>query len=156
MSRRLQALLFAVAALTFVLSPITGSASVGDIYQSEDWATEKHVPVIECPDAFGAGEMINITVSVGKEINHPNTTEHHIRWIRLYFLPEGSPYAYEIGSIEFGAHGESTAGPNTSGIYTDHVAMFRMKTDVPGTLYATSFCNIHGLWDSMKEITIAE
>jgi len=31
-----------------------------------------------------------------------------------------------------------------------------MKTDVPGTLYATSFCNIHGLWDSMKEITIAE
>jgi superoxide reductase len=153
MTRRIAGALLLAA---FVLAPVAAWGGIGDIYQSEDWATEKHVPVIECPDTFMPGEMVDITVSVGKEISHPNTTEHHIRWIRLYFMPEGSPYAYEIGSAEFGAHGESTAGPNTSTIYTDHVAVFRMKTDVPGTLYATSFCNIHGLWDSTRAITIAE
>jgi len=136
--------------------PTSADADIGAIYQEDDWATEKHVPVIECPDTFVPGEMVDILVSVGKEISHPNTTEHHIRWIRLYFMPEESPFAYEIGSVEFGAHGASTAGPNTSTIYTDHVAMFRMRTEIPGTLYATSFCNIHGLWESMKEIAIAE
>jgi superoxide reductase len=38
------------------------------------------VPVIECPDALKSGKRFEIKVSVGKEIAHPNTTEHHIRW----------------------------------------------------------------------------
>ena len=28
-----------------------------------------------------ADEMFAVKVSLGKEIAHPNTTEHHIRWI---------------------------------------------------------------------------
>ncbi len=142
--------------LVLAAASAPATAAVGEIYQTDDWETEKHVPVIECPDSFVPGEMTDVLVTVGKEIPHPNTTEHHIRWIRLYFKPEGSPFAYEIGSFEFGAHGASTEGPNTSTIYTDHVALFRMKTEVPGTLYATEFCNIHGLWQSSKEISIAE
>jgi superoxide reductase len=147
-----------LAIFVLVLSVLcAGGAAAGDvteIYQTDQWATEKHVPVIDCPDTFVAGEMTEVTVEVGKEIEHPNTTEHHIRWIRLYFLPEGSPFAYEIGSFEFAAHGESVGGPNTSTIYTNHKLTTEFRTEVPGTLYATAFCNIHGLWESSKAISV--
>lgn len=112
--------------------------------------------MIDCPDAFVAGEMTPVTVQVGKEIAHPNTTERHIRWIRLYSLPEGSPFAYEIGSYEFRTHGESTGGPNTSTVYTNHKLTTEFRTEIPGTLYATAFCNIHGLWESQKAIAVAD
>ena len=58
---------------------------ISDIIQSADWKTEKHVPGIEAPEVVKAGERVTVQVSVGKEIAHPNTTEHHIRWIKLYF-----------------------------------------------------------------------
>ena len=61
----------------------------GDAIQSDDWKTEKHVPAIEVPDTVTAGEPFMVTVSVGKEIGHPNTTAHHINWIDVYFKPEG-------------------------------------------------------------------
>jgi superoxide reductase len=48
----------------------------GEIVQEADWKKEKHVPVIECADAVKADEMLEVRVGVGKEIAHPNTTEH--------------------------------------------------------------------------------
>lgn len=128
---------------------------IGDIIQTADWKKEKHVPVIDCPQEVGSGEWVEATVTIGKDIAHPNTTEHHIRWIRVYFVPEGSKFAYDIGNFEFNAHGESTKGPNEGPVYTHHEATFTFKTDEPGTLNAVSYCNIHGLWESSKEIKIA-
>ena len=126
----------------------------GELFQSADWKTEKHVPVIECADQVKAGDLFIATVSVGKEVAHPNTTEHHIRWISVYFLPDGAKFAYEIGRFEFSAHGESTDGPNQGPVYTNHEVAISLKISKPGTLYATSLCNIHGLWQSAKEITV--
>ena len=54
---------------------------INELYQSADWKQEKHVPVIEAPGRIKQGELFQITVSVGKEIPHPNTTQHHNRWI---------------------------------------------------------------------------
>jgi len=127
----------------------------GELYQTANWKTEKHVPVIECPDRVKAGELFPVKVTLGKEIAHPNTTAHHIRWISVYFHPEGEKFAYQIGHFEFSAHGESTEGPDTSSIYTHHEASTSMRTSKPGTLYAAALCNIHGLWQSAKEIKIA-
>jgi superoxide reductase len=126
----------------------------GELYQTADWKTEKHVPVIECPDQVKAGDLFPVKVTLGKEVAHPNTTAHHIRWISVYFHPEGEKFAYQIGHFEFSVHGESTEGPDTSSIYTHHEASTSMKTSKPGTLYATALCNIHGLWYSAKEIKI--
>ncbi len=125
-----------------------------DIYQSADFKKEKHAPVIECPDELPKGEQVTVTLSVGKEIAHPNTTEHHIRWIRLHFLPKDKKFAYEVGYVEFNAHGEGVKGPNTGGVYTEPQAIFAFKTEVPGTLIASSYCNIHGLWKSEKTINV--
>jgi superoxide reductase len=128
---------------------------LGDNIQHADWKKEKHVPVIECADEVKPDEFFDVKVTLGKEVAHPNTTEHHISWINLYFLPEGKPFIYDVGHFEFNAHGESTQGPNTGPVYTHHQASASMKISEPGTLYALALCNIHGLWESTKEIKLA-
>jgi superoxide reductase len=125
-----------------------------ELFQTADWKKEKHVPVIEVQEKVEKGSNTKVTVSVGKEMPHPNTTEHHIRWIELTFLPEGEKFPYQIGRAEFLSHGESMNGPNTSTVYTEPVAMFYFRTEKPGKLIATSYCNIHGLWKSEKEIKV--
>lgn len=119
-----------------------------------DWKLEKHVPVIEAPDSVKKGEVFEVKISLGKEIAHPNTTEHHIRWISLYFHPEGSNFTYDAGKFEFNAHGESTEGANKGPIYTIHSVTAYLKIDKPGTLHALAYCNIHGVWESEKSITV--
>ena len=130
-------------------------AGLKDLLQSADFKAEKHVPVIEAPANVKKGELFKITVAVGKEIAHPNKTEHHIRWITVYFHPKGEKFPYQIAKAEFTAHGESAQGPDTSTVYTHPETTISFKTDKAGTLYAASYCNIHGLWESAKELTVA-
>lgn len=130
------------------------TVKLGERLQEADWKKEKHVPVIECPDQVKANELVQVKVSLGKEIAHPNTTAHHIRWIELFFHPEGEKFTYQLGHFEFSAHGESTEGPDTSSIYTHHGLSTSFKTAKSGTLYALAFCNIHGLWQSAKELKV--
>ncbi len=125
-----------------------------EVIKSDDWKTEKHVPVITCPDSLPSGELTDVTVAVGAEVAHPNTTAHHIAWITLYFQPEGGQ-VYQIGHFEFSAHGASTDGADSSGIYTNHQASTQFKTDKGGTLFAESYCNIHGVWEGSKEIAVS-
>ncbi len=127
---------------------------LGERIQEADWKTEKHVPVIAGPDEVKAGEFFEISVAVGKEIAHPNTTEHHIRWITLFFHPEGEKFSFQVGHYEFTGHGESAQGPNTGPVYTHPGITTSFKINKPGTLYALALCNIHGLWQSAKEITV--
>ncbi|MGC8545345.1 class II SORL domain-containing protein [Athalassotoga sp.] len=129
-------------------------ASLKEVIMSDDFKKEKHVPVIELPAHVKKGEKIKVTVSVGKEIPHPNTTEHHISWIELYFLPTGEKYPYVIGKYEFQAHGASTQGPNTSTIYSDPEVTVTFRTEKSGTVIAYSHCNIHGLWSSQVELKL--
>lgn len=122
--------------------------------QTADWKGEKHVPVIECNDEVKKDELLRVCVTIGKEISHPNTTEHHIRWVQVYFFPEGHQYAYDLGSFGFNAHGESIQGPNNGPVYTHHEVAFSFKTSQSGTINAISYCNIHGLWESSKRIIV--
>jgi superoxide reductase len=126
----------------------------GELFQTADWKTEKHVPVIECLDKVKSGEIFPVKVTLGKEVAHPNTTEHHIRWISVYFRAAGEKFTYEVGHFEFSAHGESTAGPNQGPVYTNHEVTASLKISKPGVIYATALCNIHGLWQSAKEIQV--
>ncbi len=129
-------------------------AEFKDHLKKADWKTEKHVPVIECPDTVKAGEMFDVKITLGKEVAHPNTTEHHIRWIALFYHPEGSAAPFQVGRFEFSAHGESVEGPNKGPVYTDHTVVASMKIDKPGHLHAVSLCNIHGLWEYTKSIAV--
>jgi superoxide reductase len=128
---------------------------LGDVLQTQDWKKEKHVPVIDAPNSVKSGETFDITVSVGKEIAHPNTTEHHIRFVQVYFLPEGGKHAYQLANVEFTAHGESAEGANEGPAYTHHAATVSAQLKKPGTLLAMSLCNIHGLWESSRDIKVS-
>ena len=90
--------------------------------------------------------------TLGKVVAHPNTTEHHIRWMALYFHPEGEKYVFQVARFEFAAHGESAQGANQGPVYTHHQGTTSMKTSKAGTLHAMAFCNIHGLWEGSQSL----
>lgn len=129
-------------------------ASLKDLYQTADWKKEKHAPVIDMVDSAKKGEPVEIKISVGKEIPHPNTTEHHIGWIEVYFLPQGEKFPYQIGKFEFNAHGSSVQGPNTSTVFTQPSVAMSFKTEKSGVVIASSYCNIHGLWENAKDLIV--
>ena len=126
----------------------------GSLVKTADFKTEKHVPVIGAPDQAKAGDWFDASVAVGTEIRHPNTTEHFISWIELYFKPDNGA-AINLGRAEFTAHGESVAGANQGVAYTDPRFATRIQLKSSGTLQALAYCNIHGLWQSAKAITIS-
>jgi len=126
-----------------------------DLFQSADWKKEKHAPVIESAATIQKGDAVSVSVSVGKEIPHPNTTPHHIRWIEVFFHPEGAKFPYQVARVEFSAHGESSEGPDTSTIYTKPSLSCSFTTEKPGTILASSYCNIHGLWQSHTKVEIS-
>lgn len=123
-----------------------------ELMQKADWKKEKHVPVIEIVGEAKKEQNIRIEVSVGKEIPHPNTSAHHIAWIEVYFLPEGETFPYQVVRFDFTSHGASTKGVDTSGVYAEPHAVFTFRTSKSGTLYALSYCNIHGLWANAAEL----
>jgi superoxide reductase len=126
-----------------------------DYFQSADWKKEKHAPVIEAPESIKKGDAVQVTVSVGKEIAHPNTTPHHIRWIEVFFHPDGAKFPFQVARFDFTAHGESPDGPDTSTVYANPSVLCSFKTERPGTIAASSYCNIHGLWESSKKLSVA-
>jgi len=128
--------------------------SFKDLIKAADWKIEKHVPAIEVPSKVKRDDVIRIEVSVGKEIAHPNTTEHHIASVEVYFLPREGKFPYLIGRVSFSAHGSSAGGPDTSGVYTVPSAVISFKAQTSGTIYASSYCNIHGLWENSCNLTV--
>jgi superoxide reductase len=126
----------------------------GKLFQTADWKKEKHSPVIELPAKAKKDDKIEIKVSVGKEIPHPNKTEHHICWIIVVFQPEGEKFPYQIGNFEFSAHGASVNGADSSTVYTEPALTCTFKTAKPGTVIAFSYCNIHGLWANSAELKV--
>ena len=127
---------------------------LSDSIQTNDWKKEKHIPVIDCPDSVRMGESFEISIKVGKEIPHPNTTEHHIRWIQVFFKSSDDKFIHQVAYCEFTAHGESAAGLDQGYIYTDSLAKVQAIIKQPGTIHALSYCNIHGLWENSKDIRI--
>lgn len=126
---------------------------LGEVLRSGDWKNEKHVPVITAPETVKANEAFEIGVSIGADDPHPNTAEHHIRWIKLLFQPtEG--FTFELADFQFAGHGEGLKGGHEGPVYTDPFAKVTVRLKESGTLMALSYCNIHGLWENSKEITV--
>ncbi len=110
---------------------------ISSTIKSADWKTEKHTPIVE---VFTEEDIYRVEVSVGKEIPHPNTAEHHIAWIEVFFMEEGKETALPVGKIQFTGHGEAGL--------TEPRATLYFKTDKKGKFYALAYCNMHGLWES--------
>lgn len=129
-------------------------STIGEWIKSDDFKNEKHVPVIEVSGKPTSGEQVTVSVTVGKEIPHPNIPDHFIQWIKLYYAEEGGKVVYELGTAEFSAHGASVQKSDPGPAYTAPSVSFDVTLNGSGTLMAESYCNIHGLWESAKTVSI--
>lgn len=120
---------------------------LSNVYQSGDWKNEKHVPTITAPETAKKGELVEVRVNLGESDAHPNTLEHYISWIKVYFLPEGAKFPIEVGTYDFAAHGESD-------VFAEPDVTLKFKANASGTLLASSYCNIHGLWENSAELKV--
>jgi len=122
----------------------TEAVRLGDVIipPEKELGKEKHVPIIDAPSRVKAGEPFTVTIEVGKTVPHPNTVEHHIKWIQLYALEEDSQYAVNIGTFDFFP------------TYTNPKVTVPVMLKKNATLYALEHCNIHGLWDYSVEVKV--
>lgn len=115
------------------------------IIPPEEEGKEKHVPHIEAPEKVKAGEPFDITVVVGKEVRHPNTLEHSIRWIEVYAKEEESKRpVVQLGAFEFRP------------TFAEPTVTFPAILQKTSTVYALEYCNIHGVWDYSVKIEVEE
>lgn len=111
-------------------------ADAGNLTEME----KKHIPVIDCPDTVKAGESFQVKIRVG-EIPHVSEEAHHIQWIEvktgenLYARVELTP----VLSIP-----EVTVSLRKAGKHRS------------STLRVLERCNIHGLWEAVKEVKVEE
>ena len=133
----------------------TTGVTIGSSVKTADYTKEKHVPVVDLPDGIKAGVPFILTASVGKDVPHPNTTEHFIGWIALYFKADDGGPSTELAKFEFTSHGESALGPNKGATYSDPFGIAKVRLAKSGTIIAVSYCNIHGLWESSTHVTVA-
>ena len=101
---------------------------------------ESHTPKIEVPDSVKIDQLFDLDVKVGP---HPNTVEHSIRRIDVYFSEEGRSF-----------NPVHLATTDLTPVYTEPNARMRLKLNKSGTVYAVGYCNLHGLWEGRKQIKV--
>jgi len=118
-------------------------ARFGDVIAPpEKEGKEKHVPQIEAPATVKAGEPFEVTVIVGKEVAHPNTIEHHIKWVQIYAKEDGARPVVHVGTFDLGP------------TYAAPTVTIPLILEKSATIYALEYCNLHGVWDNAAEVTV--
>jgi len=103
---------------------------------------ETHTPKVEAPAKVRAGEPFKVTIKVGP---HPNTVQHSIRWIEVYFYEEGRTFnPVEIARISLAPE------------YAEPDVTLTISLRKSGVLYALGYCNLHGVWEARREIKVEE
>jgi len=98
---------------------------------------KKHIPVIEVPDKVKKDEPFEVKIEGGRLLAHPNEPGHFIEWVELYCGDTFLGHANFSGGAGF---------PQAS---------FKVKLNhAHGPLKAWEKCNLHGLWESTKEINV--
>lgn len=98
---------------------------------------KKHTPVIDAPEKAKKDDAFEVKVEVGKLLAHPNEPGHFIEWVELY---SGDTF---LGRVQYNG---GTSYPN---------ATFKVKiSHSHGPLKAWGKCNLHGLWEGTKEISV--
>jgi len=100
----------------------------------------KHIPEIVCPDVVKAGEPFEVKVSIEK---HPNMLEHSIRHVELFFVEEGRSFnPIKIAEVQFVPE------------YSEAEVKLKVRLKKSGSIVALAYCNLHGLWEGMKEVKV--
>ena len=98
---------------------------------------KKHIPVISARDSVKKDEWFEVTVEVGKYLEHPNETKHYIEFIELY-----ADHTY-LTRIDFTP--EKAKPMVKVMVKLDHIHK---------KLRAFARCNIHGMWEGHKSLQL--
>lgn len=96
---------------------------------------KKHVPYIQAPDKVKKGEYFDVTLTMGKEIEHPMGPDHYIQYVELY-----ADY-YQLARVDFTPEAKAEV-------------TLTIKLEESCTLRSFIFCNLHDQWEAEKEITV--
>jgi len=100
---------------------------------------KKHLPIITAPKKVKKGECFEVTVEVGKLMEHPNERAHYIEFVELY-----ADHTY-LSRTDLTAH--MTCPIMKTCVSLDHTH---------GKLRAFARCNLHGTWESDANIEVAD
>lgn len=100
---------------------------------------KKHLPVITAPKSVKKAECFEVTVEVGKLLNHPNEPGHYIEFIELY-----ADHSYLV-RMDFTAR---TTCPI--------MKVCASLNHIHGKLRAFEHCNLHGTWEGQAEIAVTD
>jgi len=115
-----------------------GVNSVEDIENASD-LEKKHLPIISAPESVKKGECFEVTVEVGKLLQHPNEPGHFIEFIELY---EGDTYLCRM----------DLTAKTTCPVLKSCIALQHTH----GKLRAFERCNLHGCWEYDLDIKVKE
>ncbi|MHC4743469.1 MAG: class II SORL domain-containing protein [Planctomycetota bacterium] len=115
-----------------------GVNMVPDIDDATD-LEKKHLPVISAPAKVQSNECFEVTIEVGKLIDHPNEPGHFIEFIELY---AGETY---LARMDFTA--KTTCPTMKTCMSLDHAH---------GKLRAFARCNLHGTWENEVDIEVTQ
>jgi superoxide reductase len=96
-----------------------------------------HVPQIMAPNTIHSGRPFEVEIRVGEKL-HEMIPSHYIDWVDLY--------ADEIFLAKI------ILTPN----FTNPVCKVVLSLNSSTTLRAIEHCNLHGLWESSKKITVQD
>jgi len=97
----------------------------------------KHLPIITAPKKVQRQELFEVTVEVGKLLQHPNEPGHFIQFIELY---AGDTY---LARMDFTAKTTCPVMRVCVTLEHDH-----------GELRAFARCNLHGTWQYETDIQV--
>ncbi|MHC4213863.1 MAG: desulfoferrodoxin family protein [Planctomycetota bacterium] len=100
---------------------------------------KKHLPVITAPQSVKKGECFEVTIEVGKLMQHPNEPGHYIDFIELY-----ADHTY-LGRFDFTPR--MTCPVVKTCLALDHIH---------SKLRAFGHCNLHGTWEGDTEIQVSD
>jgi superoxide reductase len=101
---------------------------------------KKHLPVIECPDTVKSGEPFQVKIKVG-EVPHVSEEAHHIQWIEI---KTGENLYSRVELVPVLSIPEVTMTLKKAG---------KHRTS---SIRVIERCNIHGLWETKKDITVED
>ncbi len=100
---------------------------------------KKHQPIITTPKSVKKGECFEVTVEIGKLMEHPNEPSHYIEFVELY-----ADHTY-LSRMDLTAR--RTCPIVKTCISLDHTH---------GKLRAFAHCNLHGTWEGQSEIVVTD
>jgi superoxide reductase len=97
---------------------------------------KKHLPNIECPDTVEINKPFDVTINIGSGLDHPSEQAHFIQWIEL-----------SRGNCDI-------TREYLQPVFSMPRVTFRIRLDKDTKLVVRESCNLHGIWENIKEIKV--